>query len=83
MQCPKDLRRRDVVVVRARQVIGIRRAQKAQAVRQYFDALADNVGFLNRELLEMANNSSCSRSSGLKLWTQVVGEQRMRSSRST
>ena len=48
-----DLRRRDVDIVRPRQIIRLRRAQKAEAVRQNLDdAFADNVGFARRELLE-------------------------------
>ena len=48
-----DLRRRDVDIVRARQIVGIRRTQKSEAVGENLDdAFADNVGFLDRELLE-------------------------------
>ena len=48
-----DLRGRDVDVVRARQIIGVRRAQKAEAVGEHLDdAFADDVGFLDRELLQ-------------------------------
>ena len=52
-----DLRRRDVDVVRARQIIRFRRAQEAEAVRQHLDhAFADDVGFARRELLEDAEH---------------------------
>ena len=48
-----DLRRRYIDIVRTRQVIRLRRAQEAEAVRQHFDdAFADNVGFTRGELLE-------------------------------
>ena len=48
-----DLRRRDIDVVRSRQIIGVRRAQKSETVGENLDdAFADNVGFLDRELLE-------------------------------
>ena len=48
-----DLRRRDVDVVRARQIVGVGRAEEAEAVGEHLDdALADDVGFCNRELLE-------------------------------
>ena len=48
-----DLRGRDIDVVGARQVVRVRRAQEAEAVGENLDdALADDVGFLNRELLE-------------------------------
>ena len=52
-----DLRRRDVDVVRARQIVCLRRAQKAEAVGQHLDhAFADNVGLARRELLEDAEH---------------------------
>ena len=48
-----DLRRRDVDVVGAGQVVGVGRAQKAEAVGENLDdAFADNIDFLDRELLE-------------------------------
>src|SRR6476620_5129781 len=48
-----DLRWRDVDVVGAGQVVGIGRAQKAEAVGENLnDAFTDNVDFLDRELLE-------------------------------
>ena len=48
-----DLRGRDVDIVRSRQIIGVRRAQKSKTVGENLDdAFADNVGFLDRELLE-------------------------------
>ena len=48
-----DLRGRDVDIVRAGQIVGFRRAQEAEAVRQHLDdAVADDVGFARRELLE-------------------------------
>ncbi len=48
-----DLRRRDVDVVGAGQVVRVGRAQKAEAVGENLDdAFTDNVGFLDRELLE-------------------------------
>src|SRR5882672_9423820 len=48
-----DLRGRDVDVVGSRQVIGIRRAQKAKAVGENLDdTFADNIGFLYRQLFE-------------------------------
>ena len=48
-----DLRRRDVDVVGAGQVVGVGRAQKAEAVGENLnDAFADDVDFLDRELLE-------------------------------
>ncbi len=48
-----DLRGRDVDVVGAGEIVGFRRAQKAEAVGQHFDhAFADNVDFLGGELLE-------------------------------
>ena len=50
---PANLRRRNVDVVRAGQVVGIRRSQEAEAVRENLDnAFADNIGFLNREFEE-------------------------------
>ena len=52
-----DLRGRDVDIVRARQIIRLRRAQEAEAVRQNLDhAFADNVGLARRELLEDAEH---------------------------
>ena len=52
-----DLRGRDVDVVRARQIVRFRRAQKAEAVGQHLDhAFADNVGFARGELLEDAEH---------------------------
>ena len=48
-----DLRGRDINVVRSWQVIRIRRPEEAEAVGENLDdAFADNVGFLNRKLLE-------------------------------
>ena len=48
-----DLRRRDIDVIRSRQVVGVRRAQKSEAVGENLDdAFADDVGFLDRKLLE-------------------------------
>ena len=48
-----DLRRRHVDVVGAGEIVGVRRAQEAEAVLQHFDdALADDVGLLGGELLE-------------------------------
>ena len=48
-----DLRGRDVDVVRAGQVVRLRRAQEAEAVRQDLDhAFADDVDLLGGELLE-------------------------------
>src|SRR6202035_2341879 len=42
-----DLRGRNVDVVGARQIVGVRRAQKSKAVGENLDdAFADNVGFL-------------------------------------
>src|SRR5437868_12066407 len=50
---PADLRGRDVDVVRTWQVVRIRRAQKSKAVGENLDdAFSDNIGFLDRELLE-------------------------------
>ena len=52
-----DLRGRDVDVVRAGQIIRLRRAQKAEAVRQHLDhAFADDVGFAGGELFEDAEH---------------------------
>src|SRR4029077_11116792 len=52
-----DLRRRDVDVIGAGEVIRFRRAQKAEAVRQYLDhTFADNVSLARRELLEDAEH---------------------------
>ena len=52
-----DLRGRDVDIVRSRQIIRFRRAQKAEAVRENLDdAFADNVGLPHRELLEDAEH---------------------------
>ena len=48
-----DLRGRDIDIIRSRQIIGVRRAQKSEAVGENLDdAFADNVGFLDRELFE-------------------------------
>ena len=48
-----DLRGRDVDVVRSRQIVRVRRTQKSETVGENLDdAFADNVGFLDRELLE-------------------------------
>ena len=48
-----DLRGRDVDVVGARQVVGVGRAQEAEAVLQHFDhAGADDLGILGGQLLE-------------------------------
>src|SRR5262249_24495178 len=47
-----DLRWRNVDVVRARQVVRLRRAQEAETVGQHFDdAFADDVDFLAGKLL--------------------------------
>ena len=52
-----DLRRRDVDVVGARQVVRFRRAQKAEAVgKNLDDAFADDVGLARGELLEDAEH---------------------------
>ena len=52
-----DLRGRDVDIVRTGQIIGFRRAQEAEAVRQNFDdTFADNVGLARRELFEDAEH---------------------------
>ena len=52
-----DLRGRHVDVVRARQIICLRRSQKAEAVGQHLnDAFADNVGFARGELFEDAEH---------------------------
>ena len=52
-----DLRWRNVDVVGAGQVIGFRRAQKAEAVRQNLDhAFTDDIGFAGGELLEDAEH---------------------------
>ena len=58
-----DLRWRDVDVVRARQIIGVGRAQEAETVGQNLDdAFADDIGFLAiASCLRMANISSCLR----------------------
>ncbi len=54
---PADLRGRNVDVVRAGEIVGFRRAQKAETVRQYFDdTLADNVGLAGGELFENAEH---------------------------
>ena len=48
-----DLRGRDVDIVRPRQIVGVRRTQESETVGENLDdTLADDVGFLNRELLE-------------------------------
>jgi hypothetical protein len=48
-----DLRRRDIDVVGAGQIVRFRRAQESEAVRQHFDdAFADDVDFLLRQLFE-------------------------------
>jgi len=48
-----NLRRRDVDVVRPRQIIGVRRAQESESVGENLDdAFADDVRLLDRELFE-------------------------------
>ena len=48
-----DLRRRNVDVIRARQVVGIGRAQEAEAIQQHFhDTGANDLDFLGCQLLE-------------------------------
>ena len=57
-----DLRGRDINIVGSGQIVGIRRAQKSKTVGENLDdAFADNIGFLDRKLLRMANISSCLR----------------------
>ena len=52
-----DLRGRDVDVVRPRQIVRLRRAQEAEAIRQHLDdALPDNIGLARGELLEDAEH---------------------------
>src|SRR5208282_3728753 len=52
-----DLRRRYVNIIRPGKVIGFRRAQKAEAVRQNLDnAFTDDIGFTGGELLEDAEH---------------------------
>ncbi len=54
-----DLRGRYVDVVRSRQIVRFRRAQKAEAVGENFDdAFADDVGLAHRQLLEDARTSA-------------------------
>src|ERR1700726_3705180 len=48
-----DLRRRDVDIIRSGQIIGVGRTQESESVGENLDdAFTDNVGFLDRELLE-------------------------------
>ncbi len=48
-----NLRRRDVNIVRAGEVVGVGRAQEAEAVLQHLDhAAADDIHLLGRELLQ-------------------------------
>ena len=50
---PADLRGRDIDVVGAGQVVGVGRAQEAEAVLQHFDdAFADDLDFAARQLLQ-------------------------------
>src|SRR5439155_16586841 len=52
-----DLRGRDIDVVGTRKIVRLGRAQEAEAVGEHLDdALADDVGFLDRELLEDAEH---------------------------
>ena len=71
-----DLRGRDVDVVRARQVVRFRRAQEAEAVGEHLDdALADDVGFADRKLLEDAEHQLLLAHGGGVFDLELFGER--------
>src|SRR5215470_88910 len=71
-----DLRRRNVDVVGAGEIIRFRRSQKAEAVRQYLDdAFADNVSLARRELFEDAEHQLLLAHGGGVLDLQFFGKR--------
>jgi hypothetical protein len=72
---PPDLRGRDVDVVGAGEIVGVRRSQEAEAVLEHLDhAFADDVGFLAGELFENGEHQLLLAERGRVLHLELFGK---------